>query len=140
MSFSASGVISLSVWSCHVLEHQMLLLYKSQLFNLTNQDLGVGCWGESLLAQRGISSTLLSFLLLHCPKEKETVLLCLLKQNSSNSMSLPSPFCVSHLSSHFPLLCMFCFGFFFFMATGCLFCFLIFILSCLQYSRRQLLG
>jgi hypothetical protein len=47
------------------------------MFNFTNEDSGVRCWGESLLAQRGRESTQLTFRLHQCPQRKKILLLSL---------------------------------------------------------------
>lgn len=48
-----AGVISLSVWLCHALEHQMLFYTKSLLFCFINKDLEARFCSENLLAQTG---------------------------------------------------------------------------------------
>lgn len=75
------------------------ILTKSLSLHFTNKDLGVRCWGETLLAQRGTESSWPTFLL--CRHLRQSPLLHLLKQNSSNWMSLPSISCASLLPTSY---------------------------------------
>lgn len=80
-----------SVWPCHSLEHQMLLLSKLQSFDFTNKDLGIRYWGEKLVQE---AEKALADLppLLTCQKELSSML----SQRKLLKLKIPSiPVCLS---------------------------------------------
>jgi hypothetical protein len=90
----------------------LFALTKSPLFNFTNEDSGARCWGESLLAQRGRENFQLTFLLSNNPKEKESLLLCLVSKTpqtpphplTSCDLSIRPPDVLLFLCSFFPMI------------------------------------